>query len=324
MRLAAIFAAPALGQNYFYSDYGLFGSSNNGAKFGSTYTSAENTKQAQGNGKFCHSTADKLIYRWDRSKYGYFSYYNRVECVGEEFYCFIEERAHFGQVYGIKAGCAQMMNHPQVKRPTTPALQQWNNREAGRGRGFKNSGDSDTLNVFYGVGGCMAMSAQNQQDHLDSSVDTFNNNNYHKQFDWYQAQCLRLETNADNSKQKDLLPFGVSVCRACCIAGADVETDYSANNKNPCNFLPYASSGEPAIPTYGNFDCFVNANQTTACVTNTAVDDCLICNKEIVPSLEMISYSSTAPVSLFTAAANHACATSPCTPAVNKVRGRDI
>ena len=26
MRLAAIFAAPALGQNYFYSDYGLFGS----------------------------------------------------------------------------------------------------------------------------------------------------------------------------------------------------------------------------------------------------------------------------------------------------------
>lgn len=312
MRLAAIFAAPALGQ--FYSDYGLFNVESADGKFGSTYTATETSKQAQGNSKFCHSTQDKLIYRWDRSAFGYFKTYQRVECVGEEFYCFIEERAHFGQVIGIKAGCAQMASHPQVKRPNpNQSLNQWNNREAGRGRAFTNSGGS-ALNVYYGVGGCMAMPAQNQPDHLDATTDTFNSNNYHAQFDWYQAQCLRL---LDNSGQKDLLPFGVSVCRACCVAGSDADTNYSANNKAPCNFLPYADSNAPKLPTYTAFDCYKDKTQDTICTDDT---DCNLCNKEVVPKLEMVTYSSTAPVNLF----SNGCDSSPCTPVKNNVRGNAI
>ncbi|CBY12703.1 unnamed protein product [Oikopleura dioica] len=316
MRLAAIFAAPALGQ---WSDYAIFNQapSYSGAKFGSTYTSVESSKQT-GNGKFCHSTQDKLIYRWDRSKYGYFQDYERVKCVGEEFYCFIEERAHFGQVIGIKAGCAQMASHPQVKRPTAYQVVQagqWNNREPGRGRSFTNSGDSDPVDVFYGVGGCMAMPAQNQPSHLDSTVNTFNENNYHPQHNSHQAQCLRLHVK---SGQKNLLPFGVSVCRACCIAGTDEETNYGTDggdDEAPCNFLPFANgSSAPAIPPAsgsGGFDCTNDA----ARATDSAADgsDATWCAKELVPKLEMVTYSSTAPVNLF----SNSCAASPCTPVAN-------
>lgn len=301
MRLAAIFAGPALGQ--FYDNYQDFNAapSNSGAKFGSTYTAAETSKQT-GNGKFCHSTQDKLIHRWDRSMYGYFNDYELVKCVGEEFYCFIEERAHFGQVYGIKAGCAQMASHPQVKRPVAyqslPAGQ-WNNREPGRGRSFTNSGDATATNVFYGVGGCMAMPAQNQPSHLDSTVNTFNVNNYHPQHNSHQAQCLRLHTKGT---QKNLLPFGVSVCRACCLAGTADETDYGADDEAPCNFLPYTdgSFGPEIPPASGatSFDCTKDLTRATA----SAVDgsDATWCAKELVPRLEMITYNSDgSPVNLF-------------------------
>jgi hypothetical protein len=319
MRLAAIFAAPALGQ--FYDSYDLFNNgapSNNGAKFGSTYTATESAKQT-GNGKFCHSTQDKLIYRWDRSIYGYFNDFELVKCVGEEFYCFIEERAHFGQVYGIKAGCAQMASHPQVRRPVAyQALQagQWNNREPGRGRDFKNSADSSAVNVYYGVGGCMAMPAQNQPSHLDSTVNTFNVNNYHPQHNSHQAQCLRLHTKGS---QKNLLPFGVSVCRACCIAGTAAETDYGADGEAPCNFLPFTDgSGNPEIPpASGNlpaapsFGCTKDLARATASATDGS--DATWCVKELVPKLEMVTYSSEAPVNLF----SNGCTASLCTPVAN-------
>jgi hypothetical protein len=302
MRLAAIFAGPALGQ--FYDNYQDFyaAPSNSGAKFGSTYTAAESGKQA-GNGKFCHSTQDKLIHRWDRSLYGYFNDFELVKCVGEEFYCFIEERAHFGQVIGIKAGCAQMASHPQVKRPTayqSAQLGQWNNREPGRGRSFKNSADSSATHVYYGVGGCMAMPAQNQPSHLDSTVNTFNTNNYHPQHNSHQAQCLRLHTK---SGQKNLLPFGVSVCRACCLAGTAAETGYSADTKAPCNFLPYTDgSNGPEIPPASGAGATFGCTKDKARATASAVDgsDATWCSKELVPKLEMITYDSDgSPVNLF-------------------------
>ena len=288
--------------------------SNSGAKFGSTYTAAESSKQV-GNGKFCHSTQDKLIHRWDRSLNGYFSDFQLVKCVGEEFYCFIEERAHFGQVYGIKAGCAQMASHPQVKRPVayqSAQAGQWNNREPGRGRSFTNSQDATATNVFYGVGGCMAMPAQNQPSHLDSTVNTFNANNYHPQHNSHQAQCLRLHTK---SGQKNLLPFGVSVCRACCLAGTAAETDYSADTKAPCNFLPFASSNAPELPPAsgsGGFDCTSDITRATASAADGS--DATWCAKELVPKLEMITYNSDgSPVNLF----SNGCATSTCTPVAN-------
>ena len=34
--------------------------------------------------------------------------------MGDELFCAIEERAQFGQINNIRAGCAQMMNHPMV------------------------------------------------------------------------------------------------------------------------------------------------------------------------------------------------------------------
>merc|ERR1712157_20186 len=186
-------------------------------------------------------------------------------------YCFMEERSHFGQVIGIRAGCAQMMNHPQIRRTRITQQSKFNNnREAFRQRSFKNSGDSTALVLGYGVGGCMAMHVQNH-DQLSEPVldDTFdakvNANNFFYP-SWYQSQCLRSVARANGQGAwHDLLPFGVSVCRACCVAGEASETNYSDDTgaTAPCNFLPYkqpqldanTKNERPHIPFGYDFDC---------------------------------------------------------------------
>jgi len=276
MKLFATVVASAAGQGFY--DYNLFNTgsqpASNYGKFGTVTGGATGGDKGErsGNGRFCHATKDSIaIHRWDVSINGFFSHYNRVECQGEELYCFMEERAHFGQVIGIRAGCAQMMNHPQVRRTRVSSPQTYNNnREAFRKRTFKNSQDTGTLVLGYGVGGCMAMHVQNhdQLDHdvLDDTFDAEVNANNFFYPTWYQSQCLRSVTrpSAVGQDWHDLLPFGVSVCRACCVAGTATETDYhdDTGNSAPCNFLPYkqpARDGDlnerPHIPFGYDFDC---------------------------------------------------------------------
>lgn len=223
--------------------------------------------------RYCYIIKDNVvIHRLDVSKTGFFNHYNRIECQGEEMYCFLEERAHFGQVIGIRAGCAQMMNHPQIKRTRLGSQQSYNNnREAFRKRTFTNNqgslGSARSSTVLgYGVGGCMAMQVQNHKDQLDNTFDGNvggdKEDNMFFYGSWYQAQCLRKVDRGDTAGWNDLLPFGVSVCRACCVAGLDAETNYSAEGNAPCNFLPYkqpANGGDsnqrPHIPFGYDFGC---------------------------------------------------------------------
>jgi len=273
MKLFATVVASAASQGFY--DYNLFNSApqpaSNYGKFGTVSGGATGGARA-GNGLYCHATKDSItIHRWDVSKNGFFAHYNLVECQGEEQYCFMEERSHFGQVIGIRAGCAQMMNHPQIRRTRITQQSKFNNnREAFRQRSFKNSGDSTALVLGYGVGGCMAMHVQNH-DQLSEPVldDTFdakvNANNFFYP-SWYQSQCLRSVARANGQGAwHDLLPFGVSVCRACCVAGEASETDYSDDTgaTAPCNFLPYkqpqldanTKNERPHIPFGYDFDC---------------------------------------------------------------------
>merc|ERR1712003_312879 len=208
---------------------------------------------------------------------------------GEELYCFIEERAHYGQIIGITAGCEQMMNHPSVTIQDQQALinttyTQINaiknnyNQEAARGGANRHG-----FFTYYGLGGCLAMPAQNGHHLIQDrarpdargvwpdSVQGIQTNElrhpeYHRQgvdsahwrsYKWLnyyrnfhggygQNQCLRfpkqrLNDSAVNTIETgtvctsttckyrvneshiynspgNLLPFGVSVCRACCVA----------------------------------------------------------------------------------------------------------
>ena len=123
-----------------------------------------------GNRRFCHTTRNnRAVYNWTSNKYGgYFAEgRNFMECMGEELYCFIEERAHYGQIIGITAGCEQMMNHPSVTIQDQQALidssyTQINaiknnyNQEAARGGANRHG-----FFTYYGLGGCLAMPAQN-------------------------------------------------------------------------------------------------------------------------------------------------------------------
>lgn len=123
-----------------------------------------------GNRRFCHTTRNnRAVYNWTSHKYGgYFAEgRNFMECMGEELYCFIEERAHYGQIIGISAGCEQMMNHPSVTIQDQQALisgtyTQINaiknnyNQEAARGGANRHG-----FFTYYGMGGCLAMPAQN-------------------------------------------------------------------------------------------------------------------------------------------------------------------
>ena len=123
-----------------------------------------------GNRRFCHTTRNnRAVYNWTSNKYGgYFAEgRNFMECMGEELYCFIEERAHYGQIIGITAGCEQMMNHPSITIQDQQALidssyTQINaiknnyNQEAARGGANRHG-----FFTYYGLGGCLAMPAQN-------------------------------------------------------------------------------------------------------------------------------------------------------------------
>ena len=107
----------------------------------------------------------------------------------------------------------------------------------------------------------MAMQVQNNKDQLDNTFDADVEDNMFFYGSWYQAQCLRSVSRQD-AGWNNLLPFGVSVCRACCVAGLDSETNYSAEGAGPCNFLPYKQPANgatlnerPHIPFGYDFAC---------------------------------------------------------------------
>jgi hypothetical protein len=162
---------------YDYGEAGRFGSMQVNVAQGSLGSNSATTQNVfpdisvqtghGGNRRFCHTTGhQRAIWQWSSgANGGYFAEgRNRMECVGEELYCFIEERAQFGQIIAITAGCEQMMNHPQVSfRDQAAIANRWwasyqqtknfNNAEAARG--------NVVLNTFYGLGGCLAVAAQN-------------------------------------------------------------------------------------------------------------------------------------------------------------------
>jgi len=330
MKLSAALFVAATAQEvgsdrWTYSDYAVDSVSNyaNG-KAGAATSGAYG--YGSGNGRFCHSTKDTVhIHRWDVSKNGYFSHYNPVECVGEELYCFVEERAHFGQIIGIRAGCAQMMNHPQVERNDAdgtnfnglPYVEPVYNQEAARGATFDQN-SYGSISIYYGIGGCLAHPAQNGNDQLhEDFLTSMSQNHYnYRHGGWYQSQCLR--TNGANGNA-ELLPFGVSVCRSCCLATyqndlyvasvarvADTTTDEGVN-RGICNFLPYPilATGGPNIPDQTAFDCKKGTQGSqSACVSTNDddSDDCDFCTKQLAPSLTMYevpSYLSTFSQNLF-------------------------
>ena len=259
-----------------------------------------------GNRRFCHTTRNnRAVYNWTSHAYGgYFAEgRNFMECMGEELYCFIEERAHYGQIIGITAGCEQMMNHPSVTIQDQQALisssyTQINaiknnyNQEAARGGANRHG-----FFTYYGLGGCLAMPAQNGHHLINdrarpnarggtwpdaSGVQTneLRHPEYHRQgvdssswrsYKWLnyyrnfhggygQNQCLRFpkqrlndaavntvstqaacttttclyrvnESHIYNSPG-NLLPFGVSVCRACCVAEFAQDASFTISAKN--------------------------------------------------------------------------------------------
>lgn len=251
----------------------------------------------EGNRRYCHSTLDtKHIYRWDATMNGYFAHFNPVECIGEELFCTIEERAHFGQIIGIRAGCAQMMNHPQVATaaPITVAAELKNhyNQEAMRGATF------GAVKIFYGVGGCLALPAQNGYDVHQTSdpVDPVDfseslKNNYFSGTNggYGMNQCLRFQRGDGKA---NLLPFGVSVCRACCTATASYYAAKSTTGSaadGPCNFAPFASDTNDFQPHLDAalFDCSKADLTTCAFEAGVTASNCEICTKEMFPNFSM-------------------------------------
>ena len=261
-----------------------------------------------GNRRFCHTTRNnRAVYNWTSHAYGgYFAEgRNFMECMGEELYCFIEERAHYGQIIGITAGCEQMMNHPSVTIQDQQALisssyTQINaiknnyNQEAARGGANRHG-----FFTYYGLGGCLAMPAQNGHHLINdrarpnarggtwpdaSGVQTneLRHPEYHRQgvdssswrsYKWLnyyrnfhggygQNQCLRFPKQRLNDADANtvstqatctvtgsktclyrvneshiynspgnLLPFGVSVCRACCVAEFAQDASFAISTK---------------------------------------------------------------------------------------------
>lgn len=243
----------------------------------------------EGNRRYCHATLDtQKIYRWDASIYGYFGHFNPVECVGEELFCHIEERAHFGQVIGIRAGCAQMMNHPQVSTaaPITlkPELKNHYNQEAARGATFQQT--TNPVSIYYGIGGCLALPAQNGYDTYHADWQAAMEKNYFlgTHGGYGQNQCLRFHRN---DQKADLLPFGVSVCRACCVATNDYFSNSGSNNGNangPCNFWRYGSGSLPNIDDSGSdFECY--KADLSAC--KISEETCKLCHKQMFPDFSM-------------------------------------
>lgn len=273
----------------------------------------------QGNRRWCHSTKDdKKIYRWDGTMNGYFAHYNPVECVGEELFCHIEERAHFGQTIGIRAGCAQMMNHPQVPTLAPNTLQAENknhyNQEAARGASFQ-QGSDPSITIYYGIGGCLALPAQNGA--LANAADwrTSLENNYFlgTHGGYGQGQCLRFQTG---DAQNGLLPFGVSVCRACCLASPGVYLSNTDSDDGPCNFWPIGANTAPTGMSASAFGC--SLGNGSACTWNggSGTSNCEICSKEMFPNFSMVTQPSfDVFYNLFRHGTNPFCTASACTPA---------
>merc|ERR1712048_1091669 len=167
--------------------------------------------------------------------------------------------------------------------------------EAARG-GLDNLG----LNSFYGIGGCLSMPAQNghqfvHQNNQHTGTDGANWkqdkwDNYYRYFHggFGQNQCLRFPkpngtTSSVINAPGNLLPFGVSVCRACCIAeflgsagqAALGNVDQQAVYEHICNYPPDSNSNinsatdgqrQELIPRFDmanqaqNFDTFGASN----------------------------------------------------------------
>ena len=112
MKLCGILLASVSGfDDYQYADDAArFGSVGSNQVYGSLGSIADTTqnvspsKNNQGghgnNRRYCHTTgASRRPHMWTSLNGGYFvEGRNRIECIGEELYCFIEERAQFGQI----------------------------------------------------------------------------------------------------------------------------------------------------------------------------------------------------------------------------------
>ena len=174
--LGLISAVSAQNYDYNYGDAGRFGSMVVNIPQGGTgsvpATSQNVTPQLSnqsghgGNRRYCHTTGhQRAIYQWSSSANGgYFAEgRNRMECIGEELYCFIEERAQFGQIIAITAGCEQMMNHPMVDYKDQVALANrwWSAYQQQKDFYNKEAARGDGITTFYGLGGCLAVAAQN-------------------------------------------------------------------------------------------------------------------------------------------------------------------
>lgn len=272
----------------------------------------------EGNRRFCHSTKDdKYIYRWDGTMNGYFAHYNPVECIGEELFCHIEERAHFGQTIGIRAGCAQMMNHPQVPTlaPVTLTPENKNHyiQEAARGATFQQGGNT-AVTIFYGIGGCLALPAQNGELANHGDWRTVLENNYFlgTHGGYGQGQCLRFQAS---NAAAPLLPFGVSVCRACCLASPGIFTGGSDQNDGPCNFWPIGHSGSPTGMSASAFGCSLGNLGTCTWDGSSGNSNCEICTKEMFPNFSMFSQTNfDSVVNLFSVGTGAFCTSTTCTP----------
>jgi hypothetical protein len=227
--------------------------------------------------RYCHTTGhNRLIYQWNSNQQGGYFYEGRniMECLGDELYCFIEERAQFGQVLSITAGCEQMAQHPMVNprdqgRLISESYSQlsqvhaWNNQEPARG-----NAEGYNVRTFYGLGGCLSVAAQNGQKAFETDGDKLvgtdsvafdqskENNFFRFGNRWANGpthpdhknnfglnQCLRFPTSRDPALAApgNLLPFGVSVCRACCVAEfSDIDPAVAPDTfkDNICNYPP--------------------------------------------------------------------------------------
>jgi len=292
MKLCSLLAAAVSAQNFNDYDVGKFGSMTHNTHYssgnvgGTTQNLFPDISVQTGHGgnrRYCHTTGhNRAVWQWNSATNG--GYFregrNRMECVGDELYCFIEERGQFGQTISITAGCEQMMNHPQVTvKDQARLIDQWwsqyqqtknfYNQEAARGNMF--------LNTFYGIGGCLAVAAQNGAraravgggrfvgtDSYDWDVSKDNNNfrylGHHYELDLHPIhrhnnfglnQCLRFPTNGESNAGSslaapgNLLPFGVSVCRACCVAqftSSNPSVNADAFTDDLCNYPPDTDS----------------------------------------------------------------------------------
>lgn len=277
-------------RGYYFQDY-----YNTNAYAGKTGQNVDYNKYglANGNRRYCHATRkDQQIRSWDVALNGYFNSdnYYPVECFGHDMFCYIEERAQFGQIVNIQAGCAQMMNHPHSTEVNEDDLvsqiyKLYYNKEAARG---------DEVQFYYGIGGCLALPAQNGYDSrsgvADDDAKSFKKNLKDNRWMGLHGgfglnQCLRFH---DKDGPKAKLRLGTSVCRACCLATPHYYADETAmsdaeKEKNyMCNHLPYKKTtphGEPDIPSGDTA-----VTPTFDCETGFAW-----CKKEITPNFGQYS-----------------------------------